>query len=296
MDTKKIKSGVLLITCILLLTIFSGCINKSTYMVEMRDGVKLATDVYLPKYGINPPHGAILIRTPYDKEPMGFTGAAWAENGWPTVVQDMRGRYASEGTDTIFRKAHTDGPDTLEWIASQSWSNGKIATNGGSALGVNQYYMAGANPESLACQFIAVATPNMYKDAVYPGGQFRKNMVEKWLEKQGSTFILLELLEQENYTMQYWTNVSLEDNWQDVNVPAMHLGGWYDIFPQGMIDGFMGYHYDGGSGAIGKSKLIMGPWTHGGKGGTKMGELKLYISSVKKHKKIGHQLLNLKTI
>jgi predicted acyl esterase len=244
--------------------------TKETIFVEMRDSIRLATDLYLPDGG-SPPHGSILIRTPYNKNNSNFGG--WADAGWPTLVQDMRGRFQSEGIDTVFRNAHTDGPDTLSWMANQSWSNGKIATFGGSALGINQYFNAGANPPNLTCQFIGVATPNLYKHAMYQGGEFRKRIVEGWLEGQGSSFVLPELWEHENYTMDYWTNVSLDDNWQDVNVPAIHHGGWYDCFAQGTIDGFIGYHYLGGPGAKGQSKLIMGPWTHGGSVTTTQGEL-----------------------
>ncbi len=232
--------------------------TKETFMVEMRDGIHLATDLYLPDGG-SPPHGAILVRTPYNKNGSGLGN--WADLGWPSIVQDTRGRFQSEGIDTMFRDAHTDGPDTLYWIASQNWSNGKVATIGGSATGIVQYFMAGANPEPLTCQYIGAATPNLYT-TIYQGGQFRKNMIETWLQHQGSTYVLPELWARENYTLEYWTNVSLEDNWQDVNVPAVHLGGWYDCFGQGILDGFMGYQYNGGPGAAGKSKLIMGPWTH----------------------------------
>jgi predicted acyl esterase len=236
----------------------------------MRDGIKLATDVYL-NTAQTTPHGAILMRTPYNK--FWTNRGGWANLGWPSIVQDMRGRFASEGVDTVFRNAHTDGPDTLAWIANQSWSNGKIATYGGSALGINQYYMAGANPTNLSCQYIRVATPDMHKHAIYQGGQFRKNMIEKWLNAQGSSFVLPELWEHENYTLSYWTNTSLDGKWQNVNVPAIHVGGWYDCFSQGTIDGFMGYQYLGGPGAKGKSKLVMGPWTHGGSQRNNQGEL-----------------------
>jgi len=254
--------------------------TRETYMVEMRDGIHLATDVYLPDGG-SPPHGAILVRTPYNKNQskMVEMAGAWANNGWPSIVQDCRGRFQSEGIDTIFRDAHTDGPDTLDWIASQNWSNGKVATIGGSATGIVQYLMAGADPDPLTCQYIGVATPNMYT-TVYPGGQFRKHMIESWLEKQGSTYVLPELWARENYTLEYWTNVTLEDNWQDVNVPAVHLGGWYDCFCQGLLDGFMGYQYDGGAGAAGKSKLIVGPWTHALFGERLQGQL-LYPENAK---------------
>jgi predicted acyl esterase len=246
--------------------------TKETFMVEMRDGIHLATDVFLPDGG-SPPHGAILIRTPYNKNDSGDL-YMWANNGWPSIIQDCRGRFQSEGIDTMFRDAHTDGPDTLDWIASQNWSNGKVGTIGGSATGIVQYLMAGPGPDPLTCQYIGAATPNLYT-TIYPGGQFRKHMVESWLQKQGSTYILPELWSRENYSLQYWTNVSLEDNWQDVNVPAVHLGGWYDCFCQGLLDGFMGYQYNGGTGAVGKSKLIVGPWTHALFGWSRIqGELK----------------------
>jgi predicted acyl esterase len=232
--------------------------TKETFMVEMRDGVHLATDVYLPDGG-SPPHGAILVRTPYNKNGSGM--GDWANKGWPSIVQDTRGRFQSEGIDSMFRDDPNDGYDTIEWIAEQNWSNGKVATIGGSATGIVQYLVAGTNPPALKCQYIGAATPNLFT-TIFPGGEFRKNMVEQWLANQGSSYVLPEIWAHENYTMDFWTNVSLEDNWQDVNVPAFHIGGWYDCFCQGLLDGFMGYQYQSGPGAVGKSKLVVGPWTH----------------------------------
>ncbi|RLF40238.1 MAG: acylase [Thermoplasmata archaeon] len=261
-----------ILAIIVISSILPGCIKPTEYMIEMRDGVHLATDVYLPP-NLKQPHGVILIRTPYNKDNLKLVGITLAKNGWPTVIQDMRGRFASEGVDTVFRNAQTDGPDTLAWIASQEWCNGRIATYGGSALGITQYYTAGDNPPNLSCQFIAVATPNLYKHAIYQGGEFRYSLVKMWLEDQGSLYILPEYFDHENYTLDYWSNVSLDGKWQNVNVPAIHIGGWYDIFLQGNIEGFLGYQHKGGIGARGKSKLIIGPWTHGGMGKTKQGEL-----------------------
>ena len=256
-----------------------GSIFGRTYMVEMRDGVSLATDIY--DMILRPlPHGTILLRTPYNKSEISIFGFLFSILGWPTVIQDIRGRYASEGNDTVYQNSHTDGPDTLEWIANQRWSNGNIATVGPSALGINQYFMAGANPPNLACQFIMVATPNLHKHAIFQGGEFRKSLVEGWLSGQGSMYVLNDILENENYTLDFWTNVSLDDNWQDINVPAIHLGGWYDIFLQGIIDGYDGYQHLGGPGAVGKSKLVIGPWTHSGYIEQYQGELKYPIDSM----------------
>lgn len=239
----------------------------------MRDGVELATDVYRPLFRSIKPHGTILIRTTYDKENAAFVGIIGILKGWPTVIQDTRGRGASEGIDTGFKNDSTDGADTLAWIANQPWSNGKTATYGLSALGIVQYCAAAANPSNLTCQYIQVATPNLHKHAAFQGGQFRKNLVEDWLEDQQSDYLIEEIKDNENFTLGYWGNVTLDDNWQDVNVPAIHIGGWYDIFCQGTIEGYLGYQHKAGPGAQGKSKLIMGPWTHTGFFSRKQGQL-----------------------
>jgi uncharacterized protein len=252
---------------------------KTTYMVMMRDGVRLATDVYRPILRSSP-QGAVLIRTPYDKDSLAVVGILGILRGWPVVIQDMRGRSASEGIDTGFKNDSTDGVDTLAWIVNQTWSNGKIVTYGLSALGIVQYCLAGANPANLTCQYIQVATPNLYKHAAFQGGEFRKNLVEDWLSDQESDYLLLEIKDNENFTLGYWGNVTLDDNWEDVNVPAIHIGGWYDIFGQGTIEGYLGYQHSGGFGARGKSKLIMGPWTHTGFFSRVQGELKYPLNSL----------------
>jgi predicted acyl esterase len=252
---------------------------RTTYMVSMRDGVKLATDVYRPIFRSSP-HGTILIRTPYNKDTIAIVGILGLLRGWPVVIQDMRGRYASEGIDTGFKNDSADGSDTLVWIVNQSWSNGKIATYGLSALGIVQYCLAGAHPSNLTCQYVQVATPNLYKHAAFQGGEFRKNLVEDWLNDQESNYLIEEIKDNENFTLGYWGNVTLDDNWEDVNVPAIHIGGWYDIFSQGTIEAFIGYQHYAGPGALGKSKLIMGPWTHTGFFLRKQGELTYPLNSL----------------
>ncbi|KYK20488.1 hypothetical protein AYK25_04825 [Thermoplasmatales archaeon SM1-50] len=236
---------------------------KTTHMVPMRDGIKLATDVYRPVF---PPASktTLLLRTPYNKDDMSLVGILGIILGWPTVIQDMRGRFASEGNDTVFKNENTDGVDTLAWITNQSWSDGKIVTFGPSAMGIPQYCLAGENPENLTCQFVQIATPNLYHHATFQGGEFRKNLVEEWLGDQSSSYMLQEILNNENFTLGYWGNVTLDNNWEKVNIPAIHVGGWYDIFSQGTIDAYCGYQHLAGAGARGNSKLIMGPWTHTG--------------------------------
>jgi len=76
-----------------------------------------------------------------------------------------------------------DGYDTIEWIASQPWSNGKVGTAGGSAGGITQIMTAGAAPPHLSCQFIVVACGSMYHHAAFPGGVLQPGTVEGWLKQ-----------------------------------------------------------------------------------------------------------------
>jgi predicted acyl esterase len=238
---------------------------KTTYMVPMRDGVHLATDVYLP-YEDYPPHGTILIRTVYNKDNIerymrgqDYDLEEWVEKGWPFVVQDERGTYASEGKESINPGGdYYDGYDTVKWVAAQPWCNGKIATWGRSAFGNNQYLLAGSNPPNLSCQYVGVATSNIYKDGCYPGGELRRYLLENRLEEKS----FLRILEMENFSLDEWGEVTLIDKWENVNAPAIHIGGWYDMWTQGTLDAFMGYQYNGGEHGKGNSKLIMGPWAH----------------------------------
>ncbi|MGA1873045.1 MAG: CocE/NonD family hydrolase [Thermoplasmatota archaeon] len=238
----------------------------------MRDGIGLATDVFSPSDGGQ--RGSILFRTPYDKsDPKRYT--EWAESGWNGIGQDVRGRYLSEGVSQfpIFWEAAADGYDTVQWIARQNFSNGKVATYGNSAMGVVQYFMAGADPPNLTCQFIRMAPPNMYSDAAYQGGQYKLSTIGSLMSGQSYEYNKA-VWDNENYTTDFWDNVTLSNKWQMVNVPAVHIGGWYDAFSEGTIEGFMGYNYHGGDGAKGRSKLIMGPWTHGGVNGIgRIGEI-----------------------
>ena len=113
--------------------------------VRMRDGIELSTDVYLPD--ASPPFPVVLLRSPYSKA-MGIEiGRRGARNGYATVIQDTRGRFASKGDNLPFHadgwSDGWDGFDTIEWIARQPWCNGRIGTLGGSALGKSHLFRIG---------------------------------------------------------------------------------------------------------------------------------------------------------
>ncbi len=236
-----------------------------THMLPMRDGVRLATDVYLPEG--EPPFPVILIRTPYGKNALKAIGEEGARRGYAVVIQDTRGRFASEGANLPFEgdgwwESRADGVDTLHWIARQPWCNGKIGTWGGSALGINQLMLAGAGTDQLTCQHITVAEPNLYQ-SLFPGGVFKKSLVEDWLRATQHAPDALQHWTRHPAYDRFWQARDVNRRYARVNAPAVHIGGYYDIFAQGTIDAFVGYQTRGGQGARGKQKLLMGPWTHG---------------------------------
>ena len=245
--------------------------NPALLMAPMPDGVRLASDVYRPAG--DGPWPTILMRTPYSRQAgMDLLANAFTTSGYAVVVQDMRGRFDSEGVDHGFFDDAVDGQATLEWIAAQPWSDGRVATWGPSALGIAGYLLAPDAPEALRCQLSLIATPDVYTHAAFPGGVPRQALVQGWVEDLESEHLLDEWFGHELRDA-YWDPVDISDRYGQVHVPALHVGGWYDIFAQGTLDAFVGYQEAGGTGAAGRQHLIMGPWTHMGLGQREQGAL-----------------------
>lgn len=272
---KVAKVVVLLLIIVSLLSAYI----KTTTMAEMRDGINLATDYYLPQGHGEGPWPAVVVRTTYNKNDTDpeFVDLLVDENGYALVVQDARGRFASEGIDSVFLddawgEAKRDGYDCIEWTAEQSWCDGNIGTWGASALGITQYLTAGAAPPSLKCQFVMVGVPSLYHYVTFPGGEFRKRDIETWLWAQGSTHMLTMFEEHPSYD-ETWARVNLDERWDSVDVPCYHVAGWYDLFLDGGLHSFTNYQFNAGDGARGNQKLVVGPWTHGTLGARNPGDL-----------------------
>ena len=126
---------------------------EHSIMVAMRDGVRLATDVYRPT-DVSGALPTVLIRLPYNKSAYGGAiGPArfFASHGYAVVVQDVRGKFASEGDFRVYQGDVTDWPDTFDWIAAQPWSTGNVGTVGCSYLGEGQILAAQQrNPHHIA--------------------------------------------------------------------------------------------------------------------------------------------------
>jgi putative CocE/NonD family hydrolase len=139
-----------------------------TVMTPMRDGVRLAADVYLPAAQGRFP--VLVTRTPYNKAGCRREAIYYAEHGYAVVAQDVRGRFASEGEFYAFLNEGRDGYDTIEWAAAQPWSNGKVGTFGASYLAWDQYHAAMYRPPHLVAMFANVGGANFYDEFGWPGG------------------------------------------------------------------------------------------------------------------------------
>jgi putative CocE/NonD family hydrolase len=144
-----------------------------TDIVRMRDGVRLATDVYAPARDGKTVSGrfpVLVSRTPYNKAGIRGQGIYFAKRGYIVLAQDVRGRFASEGGFYAFVNEGKDGYDTIEWAAAQPWSNGRVGTFGASYLAWDQYFAAMYRPPHLAAMFALVGGANFYEEYAYPGG------------------------------------------------------------------------------------------------------------------------------
>lgn len=159
---------------------------RFTERVAMRDGVGLATDIYLPP-GTGP-FPVLLERTPYGRDAVtrrersaaqpaprrrGEVAADFARHGYAVVVQDCRGRFDSEGTFTKYLGEAHDGADTAAWIVRQAWCNGTLGTYGLSYAAHTQTALATQRPAGLKAMFLECGGfANAYRGGIRHGGAF----------------------------------------------------------------------------------------------------------------------------
>jgi hypothetical protein len=265
--------------------------------VKMRDGVVLRADIYRPQAEGKFP--VLLQRTPYNKGGGCDFCSKAAARGYVAIIQDVRGRYTSEGEWYTFKHESQDGYDTVEWAAALPYSNGKVGMFGGSYVGATQMLAAIAQPPHLAGIFPVVTASNYHDGWTYQGGAFEQWFSESWTsglaqdtldrrvrERSGAlqwlmklplaSYPLLDLNNTEGLAPyfldwlahpafdSYWKPWSIEDNHAKVLVPAYHVGGWYDIFLGGTLRNYAGIEAHGGSDAARRGqRLLIGPWYHG---------------------------------
>lgn len=145
---------------------------------KMRDGTILRADVFRPK--AEGKFSVLLERTPYDKRQSAGFGLKAATRGYVVIIQDVRGRYSSDGEWYPFKNESNDGYDTIEWAAALPYSNGKIGMFGGSYVGATQMLAAITHPPHLAGICPVVTASNYHDGWTYQGGAFEQWFNESW--------------------------------------------------------------------------------------------------------------------
>jgi putative CocE/NonD family hydrolase len=279
--------------------------------VPMRDGAILRADLYRPDSSEKLP--VLLNRTPYNKAmPMVFAmtldAMRAAEAGYNVMVQDCRGRFASDGVFDCFTVEARDGYDTIEWAARQPWSDGKVGTYGASYMGATQWLAATEAPPSLKAMVPSITASDYHDGWTYQGGAFSLFFNVSWTmaalapptllrdrgrnpaasedlgRTLGSMDAMLESMKHlplKDFPMftvgapyffdwlnhpaydEYWRKVCIEEHHAKINVPALNIGGWYDIFQGGTLRNFLGMRAKGASDAArAGQRLMVGPWNH----------------------------------
>jgi len=145
---------------------------------KMRDGIVLRADIYRPK--VDGKYPILLQRTPYNKSGGVSFGVRAASRGFVVVIQDVRGRYSSEGEWYTFKNESNDGYDTVEWASGLSYSDGKVGMFGGSYVGATQMLAAIAHPPHLAGICPVVTASNYHDGWTYQGGAFEQWFNQSW--------------------------------------------------------------------------------------------------------------------
>jgi uncharacterized protein len=271
---------------------------QSNVVVTMRDGTRLSANLFLPK---EPgPFPVILMRTPYGKMDEQYgEGKRYSSAGYAVVAQDCRGRGDSQGTWDPFRYDGEDGFDTQEWVGRQPWCNGRIGTYGGSYVGWTQWAAAPRGSRFLTCMVPVVPFSDVYREIAYPGGAFQLSLLFGWgsavgglkldpsklndafnylplstWDSQGDrrVFFLRDWVAHPAYD-DYWRARSIEGRFDQVKVPALNIGGGYDIFSKPTFEHIRQVRHSSTNRLARRNQfVVMGPWGHG-VGGQKLGDL-----------------------
>lgn len=282
-------------------------------MIPMRDGTRLATDLYLP--ASDQPVPAIVERTGYAKEksPIHWTRSAeyFAARGFAVAIQDVRGIHGSEGRFYPWLDdgwgENQDGYDTVEWLAAQSWCTGDIGMFGGSYAGATQLRAAVADPPHLRALVVRQA-PSSPLQSTRPDGVYSLTEGGGWIVEQLRQALLqavrqlesVQALESDSFfrafpTLEFhdqtawvgdflgrepeddfWVEWDLLEQAARVKVPTLHFGGWYDLHRRSTVRMWQACRTD--SAARGDQRLVMGPWIHGSR--THVDETGRWVGSV----------------
>jgi uncharacterized protein len=289
---------ILLSSLILATSVFAE-VKTETITIPMRDGIKLTADLYRDDALTKAP--VILTRTPYDRTKQKGTGEKWAKAGYIFIAQDCRGKFGSEGTFAPYNNEGQDGFDTLEWITRQPWCSGRVGMMGGSYVGAVQWQAAVEHPPGLAAIAPQATWSSFYRN-LYLGGSVRLSLIAGWIAGNSpkpdgakpndfnEAFLRLPLGDVDTaigWDMPwldaflthpkpdgFWTRLDLTPRLPELQLPALHVVGYYDFFSRESVDNFMIMQKQARDAKTRlQQRLILGPWDHGSVGKTKVAEV-----------------------
>ncbi|MEH7239425.1 CocE/NonD family hydrolase [Bacillus sp. JJ1562] len=268
-------------------------------MVKMRDGILLETDIYYPNTLESCP--VILIRTPYNKLLHKDEAMGWVNNKFAFVVQDVRGKFNSQGEWEPYENEINDGFDTVEWIFNQKWAQkNNIIIKGASYQAFTAFAAAQTNHPSIRTIITYVPAMGLYESTFTPDGILYLFGRLSWNFTHGTelesrkTELFNEIIQTNPKTLLHLPVVEMDkeiqfkiNNWskhiseiknstelknktsiklENINIPVLHIGGLNDPFIEATINNFTKLKDNNQS-----QKLIVGPWTHDVNQGTSLG-------------------------
>jgi hypothetical protein len=276
-------------------------VRRFNVRIPLREGITLAADLVLPA---ERPAPAVVMRTPYGRGGDRATerADAFARAGYAAVWVDVRGRGDSDGLFDPYRNDGLDGVDVLAWVAEQEWCDGAVATYGGSYPGRIQWLTALHQPPALRAMIVLVtpADPFVENPTGVPSPMHvhwfrmtdgRANQYTEavdWMEVYGHR-PLADLDDAAGFDSALWREEcrhhTLDDWWEplryqhriaEVDVPVLHISGWYDDEEIATPANFAAMTAAGRSG----QRLLMGPWGHQVNSDRKLGEVDFGHDSV----------------
>lgn len=273
---------------------------KRDIRIPLRDGVAVSADLYRPKKDGKYP--AIVVRTPYMKNSRGHheSGTFYAENGYAVLIIDVRGRGDSDGEFIPYRNEGDDGYDCIEWAAAQEWCDGHVGTMGGSYLARIQWLTALKQPPHLKTMITSVSPSDPFVEwptgtptpmhvcwLFMTSGRMMQNIDAVNWEKVYKHLPHMTMDEQTGkilpnwreeiehpYFDEWWKVMSYQKDFDKINLPVLHISGWYDDEQVGTPLNFKGMTQNAPTDfARRNQKLIMGPWIHQINSSTKIGDV-----------------------
>jgi uncharacterized protein len=253
--------------------------------ISMRDGIRLAADIFRPQGRGRWP--TVLVRTPYNrKAPAMGAYLYFLSRGYAVVIEDTRGRFASQGSFVTIDQEGPDGNDTINWISEQPWSNGSVGMVGSSYLGIVQWWAAIEDNPHLKAICPMNSGDDEYRDRFYSsGGALKLGHRLLWLAENftppaqvrpllGSYIYHLPLMSADNASIgmpsslwrtalshpsydEYWRHLSIQPKLSAIHVPVMSSSGWFDNYAESELDAFTRLSH------LGKVvETWIGPWPH----------------------------------